>query len=83
MEALSHIGLLGELSKQAQGARVTVGMGAKFDDSAVRAYSKELGDGDLQRLSAAAPKHFSPSEKVRFMELIASLLPNDSMDTGN
>lgn len=47
MEALSHIGLLGELSKQAQGARVTVGMGAKFDDSAVRAYSKELGDGDL------------------------------------
>ncbi|KAL5017914.1 hypothetical protein ScPMuIL_003636 [Solemya velum] len=61
--------------------RVTVGMGAKFDYTAVTAYSKELGDRDLQRLSAAAPKHFSPSEKVRFMELIASSLPSESMDT--
>ncbi|KAL5011313.1 hypothetical protein ScPMuIL_009864 [Solemya velum] len=64
VEVLSHIGLLGELSKQAQGASVTKGIGAKFDDSAVTAYSKELGDRDLQRLSAAAPKHFSPSEKL-------------------
>ena len=72
LEALGNFGLMPDTGSHH--ATTVDATKAKFDDIAVAAYSKNVSDHDLIQMSRIAPKRFSPSEKVRFMEIMAASL---------
>ncbi|KAL5020533.1 hypothetical protein ScPMuIL_003425 [Solemya velum] len=63
IQLLSKLGLFGELSQLAKGSGATLGKSAKFNESAVAAYSRKLSDIELQKICSAAHRNLSVNEK--------------------
>ena len=73
VEALANFGFMPDSHRTTVDATK-----AKFDEVAVEACSKNVSDTDLLKISRNAPKHFTPPEKVRYMEIMTASISEDS-----
>ncbi|KAL5003936.1 hypothetical protein ScPMuIL_017392 [Solemya velum] len=80
---LEEVGLFSP-EEAAEGNGVQLGKQARFDEISSAAYSRaDISDMQLQEFARTAPRHLSPQEKVRYLEVKVASCPKQDENSGS